>query len=236
MSRAKTTKVTEKLPTKTDLVKESYRRRLLSQGFNPKVLTSEDYPQVFASLGWSEGTFKTALAYLSEADRRTRRGLTSSQREYIPTDKECKVVIREFGAFGTLLVGFGFRFSELWDMSIGSDYIRVKTLKGGNPLIIPTNALREDLRQAALQWALDRTNKWANPRALTYKWECLQRDGILSTDCTRHSFRHRFITNAIKKGLNIKEVANLVGHRSITTTERYYHSCPSERARAYGVD
>lgn len=38
-----------------------------------------------------------------------------------------------------------------------------------------------------------------------------------------YAFRHSYITRLIKNGADIVEVKNLIGHRSITTTERYYH-------------
>lgn len=221
------------MPSSSEQVRESYRRKIESIGLNPEELTSGDYFKVKNRLGWAESTYKTAMMYLSKADKGKKRGLWAGQREYVPTEAECRTVIKEFGAFGTLLVGCGFRMSEYWEMQLQGGYLMLRVKKGGLPLKVPVKDLEPNLRDALYEWM--ETRDGITQRMITYKWESLQRAGKLSRECNRHAFRHRFITQRIDSGLNIKEVADLVGHSSITTTERYYHSCPTKRAQSYGV-
>ena len=50
-----------------------------------------------------------------------------------------------------------------------------------------------------------------------------ERAGIKSDDIVFHSLRHSFATIAIQNGNDIREVANALRHRNISTTERYLH-------------
>ncbi len=58
-------------------------------------------------------------------------------------------------------------------------------------------------------------------REIWYRY--LGRTGIVSgtRTLTPHSARHSFITNALEDGVPIEEVADFVGHDSITTTKKY---------------
>lgn len=49
-------------------------------------------------------------------------------------------------------------------------------------------------------------------------------DGTRSgQDATRHTLRHTYATEQLEAGLTIAEIADLLGHASTTTTERYAH-------------
>lgn len=57
----------------------------------------------------------------------------------------------------------------------------------------------------------------------------------LPTHVTPHDFRAMFATEQLNKGLNIKEVAQIVGHSSISTTARYIRTDLEEISRKMGV-
>jgi site-specific recombinase XerD len=49
-----------------------------------------------------------------------------------------------------------------------------------------------------------------------------QRAG-LPDDCKLYGLRHRFATEAVRRGVNLKTVAELLGHTSTRMTEHYVH-------------
>ena len=46
-----------------------------------------------------------------------------------------------------------------------------------------------------------------------------------------HALRHTFATLLLREGFNIREVQELLGHASITTTQLYTHVLPDELAQ-----
>jgi integrase/recombinase XerD len=45
----------------------------------------------------------------------------------------------------------------------------------------------------------------------------------LREDCRLYGLRHRFATEAVRRGVNLKTVAELLGHTSTRMTEHYVH-------------
>lgn len=59
--------------------------------------------------------------------------------------------------------------------------------------------------------------------ALTKHIRVLCRRAGLAEDVRLHGSRHAFATNAIVQGVDLATLAQLLGHRSVKTTERYLH-------------
>lgn len=54
------------------------------------------------------------------------------------------------------------------------------------------------------------------------------RKANLHEDVSFHSLRHSFATNCLRNGFDIHEVQKMMGHASVTTTEKYLHLVPDD--------
>jgi len=50
-----------------------------------------------------------------------------------------------------------------------------------------------------------------------------------------HSFRHKFATDILQKGANIRAVQELLGHTSLSVTEKYLAVTDESKAWAVGL-
>lgn len=60
------------------------------------------------------------------------------------------------------------------------------------------------------------------PRAVQLRMRRYLRDADVSKGATPHSLRHTFATLAIERGANVKAVAQILGHRQVSTTINTY--------------
>ena len=69
-----------------------------------------------------------------------------------------------------------------------------------------------------------RSDKYVEPRTLEYRFKaCLKACGI--KDCKFHQLRHRFATQCIELGFDIKSLSEILGDASVNITlNRYVHS------------
>ncbi len=58
--------------------------------------------------------------------------------------------------------------------------------------------------------------------ALAHRLRRLRGRAGLPADCTAYTLRHKFGTDGVKNGLNLKVLATLMGHSQITTTSKHY--------------
>jgi site-specific recombinase XerD len=56
----------------------------------------------------------------------------------------------------------------------------------------------------------------------------------LTAYVTPHSFRHNFASKLLRSGADLKSVQDLLGHRSIQSTQVYLHSHPALLRGAVG--
>lgn len=147
-----------------------------------------------------------------------------------------------------LLYSCGLRVSEmislrLGDLFFGEGYIRVMG-KGSKQRLVPiSNTAREKI----MMWLDDRKSIQTDLKSrdilfLNNRGKALTRvmafliikDAALKAGITKsispHSLRHAFATHLLEGGASIRQVQELLGHESITTTEIYTH-LDSERLR-----
>lgn len=170
---------------------------------------------------------------------------------------------RRDAAVLSLLARTGIRKGELCALTVGNftagppASITVQTLKQrtkgrprGLPLTADTAALIQDyLRtrtngasptpEAPLFLTLGRYGPW-KARGLTASavegilTRALIKAGI-TAHVTPHSLRHNFATKALRGGADLRTVQDLLGHRSIGSTQIYLHSHPARLREAVGA-
>ena len=143
-----------------------------------------------------------------------------------------------------VLYSCGIRVSELSGLNLSSvdfDQRLVRVVgKGNKERIVPIG--REALK--ALQAYLDGSvsvrkkagsDSWNSPLFLNYRGGRLSprsiskivkkygREGGLMQDITPHSLRHTFATHLLDGGADLRSVQELLGHVSLSTTQKYTH-------------
>ena len=116
--------------------------------------------------------------------------------------------LRDMAIF-TLLYGCGLRISEALSLNVGdignNDFLRIKG-KGNKERIVPL-----------LPVVVENINK--------YLAECpMQKIRAylgLPDNLTPHALRHSFATHLLAEGTDLRSIQELLGHASLTTTQRY---------------
>ncbi len=94
--------------------------------------------------------------------------------------------------------------------------------------IIP---LLRDLKASGEYYLLSGTRGIVEPRTMQYRFERILSDLKLSK-VSFHSLRHRFATNCIELGFDVKTLSEILGHSSVEITlNRYVHSSMERKAQ-----
>jgi len=148
-----------------------------------------------------------------------------------------------------LLYSSGLRIGELVgldlaDLDLEQSLVRV-TGKGGRQRILPVgskamSALRDHLRlrsqtgepsQPAL--FLGRRGGRLNDRVFRRRFEGYIMKLGLATGLSPHALRHTFATHMLEGGADVRTVQELLGHVSLSTTQRYTHVNLAQLMKAY---
>ncbi|MDO8738316.1 tyrosine-type recombinase/integrase, partial [Candidatus Deferrimicrobium sp.] len=62
-----------------------------------------------------------------------------------------------------------------------------------------------------------------------------KKEGIVGGGWIIHAMRHTFASRLVRKGIDLYSVKGLLGHSSITVTERYAHLNPAKLQAAVAV-
>ena len=136
------------------------------------------------------------------------------------------------------LYSCGLRVSELTtlrlgDLFFGEGYIRV-TGKGDKQRLVPIsatarNAISEyldyrskDDTASDIVFLSNRKQALTRVMVFTVIKQAAERAGI-EKQISPHTFRHSFATHLLEGGASIRQVQEMLGHESITTTEIYTH-------------
>ena len=114
----------------------------------------------------------------------------------------------------------GLRISNIIDLqpyNIDKNYLRIWENKTDNPYSIPIkNRLKVLLNKNFKPFSL-------NYQSLYYQFNIIKKELNLDKNITIHSFRHTFCSRCIEKGIDLRIVQELAGHKSIQTTIKYTH-------------
>jgi integrase/recombinase XerD len=133
-----------------------------------------------------------------------------------------------------VLYASGLRVSELCGLNIqdvGEEAVRVKG-KGSKERIVPIapsalqsvdhylGKFREDEEKALFIGPhgkrIDRTVVWARVKFYAKK-------AAISKEISPHTLRHSFATHLLENGADLRVIQEMLGHSSISTTDRYTH-------------
>jgi integrase/recombinase XerD len=141
-----------------------------------------------------------------------------------------------------MLYGSGLRVSELVNLKLSNfyfeqEYVRIIG-KGNTERLVPAST--ESIRQVLLYVNYDRKQLsikkgeedyvFLNSRGAHLTREMvfiiikqLASDAGIKKEISPHTFRHTFATHLVENGANLRVVQEMLGHKSILTTEIYTH-------------
>ncbi len=135
----------------------------------------------------------------------------------------------------TLLYGCGLRISEALNLNVADisnkNFIRIFG-KGSKERIVPIFDVITDAIDAYLNacpYNLDRSGplfvgargQRLLARTVQRSLEKIREELGLGYHCTPHALRHSFATHMLENGTNLRSVQELLGHKSLSTTQRY---------------
>lgn len=135
-----------------------------------------------------------------------------------------------------LLYGCGLRISEALALNYGditekNDFLRIKG-KGNKERIVPLlpkiyDAIRAYLKETPYPSKTDTPlfvgarGDRLSPRIIQRQLEKIRLDMGLPDTVTPHALRHSFATHLLAEGTDLRSIQELLGHASLTTTQRY---------------
>jgi len=138
-------------------------------------------------------------------------------------------------ALFTLLYGCGLRISEALSLNIGdigdNDFLRIKG-KGNKERIVPLLPIIIEninkylaecpyrLKQGDPLFLGARGDRLL-PRIVQRQMQKIRAYLGLSDNLTPHALRHSFATHLLAEGTDLRSIQELLGHASLTTTQRY---------------
>lgn len=186
--------------------------------------------------GYAEENPVRKVKLFSEKDNLKERILTEAEEERLL--ENCSEILRPI-----ILVALntGMRRAEILNLTWNQiDFktrrIRVEKTKSGKVRFVPINnalfyvlnRLRVENGQSPFVFFNSKTGKPHLDMKTGFKGAC-RRAGI--SNLRFHDLRHTFASRLVEKGVDIETVKELLGHHSITVTQRYTHSS-DERKRA----
>lgn len=138
-------------------------------------------------------------------------------------------------AIFTLLYGCGLRISEALSLNLGDfsndDFLRIKG-KGNKTRIVPLlPVIIENIKAYLAECPYELKNGDAlflgargerlSPRIIQRQMQKIRAYLGLADNLTPHALRHSFATHLLAEGTDLRSIQELLGHASLTTTQRY---------------
>jgi integrase len=159
----------------------------------------------------------------------------SRVRQAIESKKTHKGSVKRDILLFDLALNSGLRRSELANLQardIHSDFVEVRKGKGGKDRTVPLSS------PMALRLKNFISGKKPDEKIFNLKPACISnkirqfalKAGV--TDIHTHSLRHKFATNLLETGTNLKVLQDLLGHENLNTTEVYLSISNKQRSEA----
>ncbi len=138
-------------------------------------------------------------------------------------------------AIFTLLYGCGLRISEALNLNVGdidsNDFVRIRG-KGNKERIVPVLPQIKDAINAYLKECpyhlkngeplfLGARGERLSPRIIQRQLQKIRAGLGLPENLTPHALRHSFATHLLAEGTDLRSIQELLGHASLSTTQRY---------------
>jgi integrase/recombinase XerC len=135
----------------------------------------------------------------------------------------------------TILYGCGLRISEALSLNVGdisqNDFLKIKG-KGNKERLVPVLPVIKEKIAAYLQACpyrltngeplfLGARGERVSPRIIQRNLAKLRAYTGLPDNLTPHALRHSFATHLLAQGINLRSIQELLGHASLSTTQRY---------------
>lgn len=160
---------------------------------------------------------KTLPAYTEDSD-------IEKLLAVIPNKRSHKGCIERDSLLAALALKTGMRRSELGNLEVKDvhqDFLMVRNGKGGKDRIIPlTPAIAERLQNFMKGKEPEEKVFSLKPACISNKIRQFARKAGLN-DFHTHTMRHKFTTDLLERGANIKQIQELLGHENLATTEVY---------------
>lgn len=179
--------------------------------------------------GWCEENPTRGLKRYKER----KRGRILTTDEIRKLNEHLDTIDIEFARFIRLLLLTGCRISEIRDsltewIDFDAQLLKLPDSKTGER-VIPLSRSALDL----LEQVRHRQRIYDGPTVHYQWWKVRKAVGL--TDVRLHDLRHTVGSIGYRSGLNLREVATLLGHRRLSTTERYIHGYHGDDLRSAEV-
>ena len=127
-----------------------------------------------------------------------------------------------------LLYSTGMRVSELCNLKykdIEGNFVRVRQGKGKKDRITIISKKVLDLigKNDPENYVLTKSKRRLSERAVQRIIKRILKNSGLCKNITPHTLRHCFATHLLENGVDIRKIQILLGHSSLSTTQRYTH-------------
>ncbi|WP_145052450.1 tyrosine-type recombinase/integrase [Paenibacillus xylanexedens] len=147
-----------------------------------------------------------------------------------------------------LMYGLGVRRDELRKISRADVNFRAREVrvigKGDSERIIPLyadalNLIKEQFERTGSTWLFPSIKAKGQPlsnrtiNVIVTKW--VEAAGLSDRNITPHKFRHAFGSHLYQNGADIKAISDMMGHRSVNTTQGYAQVSSTRNQQEYAM-